>query len=289
MENNDLISFQIDRYNVIDYLKQIGKKYAPIPDHIINAISDHFKDDPQTLSAIGIYTMLYFKQNEFNNCELSTVEKCKLFFRMSDKPVKKLLDKLENGGFLVQKKEKHKKIIFVKYPEYIEQIKSITLTRETVTDTIQVDYENGKQTIATKQEKFIEGYIEWSNGQGKPIKNPAGFKRDYTKHPDKYDLSDYEKHLIDLEKQKEYREIQEEEMRKRRQEDIRVEKEREEHLRIMDYIAKLKETDPIFYEQLYNEALANAKKRLPDVDSILIEKNAKMFDLPDLIKEKGLI
>ncbi len=158
-ENIKTSAFEINRYDVIDYLKENGRSYAPVPEHIIHYIKDAIRKKEKrlySLICVGMYTILYFSQNEFNSCDLPTKKKYRKFFDADDKTVKKGLDLLEEIGVIVQKYEKRKKVIFVKYPEYINAVKSITLKEKVTTTTtteqeVKVDYENGSQSIASKK------------------------------------------------------------------------------------------------------------------------------------------
>lgn len=280
--------YGIDRYNILDYLKSNNRKYAPIPDHIINCIKEETQNERQPIiSFLGVYIVLYLYQDDYNKSNLSTREKTKTFFGLSDVAAKQILDKLEEIGVIVQKREHRKKIIIVKYPEYIndKEIKSIEFTEEvtTVKKTVKVNYNEKQNNV----ENYLDEYINWKNSKEQIIKNPAGFKKAYYKNPGQFDFSDYEeykkrkhqKQLMELRRQ--------EQLKKDIEQQKQEEKEKQERIKIFQNIEKLKNENPEKYNYLYQMA-ENEARQNPETNSLdekMFHFNVRNVYLPNIYRK----
>lgn len=284
---------EINRYNVIDYLKNTGNKYAPLPEHIIDRISKEAGND--TSMCVGVYTILYFHQNEYNNSQLKTYQKTKKFFGLGDKTAKRILDMLEDIGVIVQKKEQRKKVIFVKYPEYINErdIKSIEFTEKvtTVEKTVKVNY-NESNEKQNNIENFLNNYITWKNSKETIIKNPAGFKKAYYKNPADFDFSDYKEYQEKKKQKKLIEQRKKEKLKRDIEKQKEEEKKKEERIRIWKKIEELKENDKALYSKLYEKAENQAIQDDPDskhMDKHMFDIRVRNVYLPSIIKDEGLI
>ncbi len=101
---------KIDRFNVIDECKRHGKKFVAIPDEYIELILQKTKDlKVSSLLCIGVYTVLWFKVDEFNSLSMPIRQKCKLLFNSTERLIMPVFDILEDLCLIVQKKRIQKK------------------------------------------------------------------------------------------------------------------------------------------------------------------------------------
>lgn len=293
-EHNELINkHAITRYNTIDYLKEIGGKFAPLPEHIIKTIIKNTK--PNFAVYIAVYTILFFYQDEYNASTLPTKEKQKQFFSLTDKTAKKVLDKLEELGVIAQIKQQRKKIILVKYPEYVDNVKSIKYTEKitkTVTTTVEKTMEVNYDKKQNEVESFLNEYIAWKNSKEQVIKNPTGFKKAYYKNPADFDFSDYKEY----QKKKEQKKLMEQRRQKQIKKDIEKrkeeEKQKEERKKIYEKIKQIKENNNELYSKLYKYAEKQAIADDPDsknMDKHMFAVRVRNVYLPEIIKDEGLL
>jgi len=145
VDKETVAHYEIDRWNIIDYLKQNQRPFAPVPDHIINQIAQISMDEKYPVALfIGVYVTLYFYQNQFNDMPGSLRTKSKTLFGIKrEDTLRYILDKLENHGFIVQSFDSinRRRIVFVKYPEFISKIKKIEIEEEVITTKRKMTFE----------------------------------------------------------------------------------------------------------------------------------------------------
>lgn len=290
-------SYGLDRYNILDYLKKHNRRYAPIPDHILNCIKEEVKDQKQAISTyIGVYIILYLFQDDYNNSDLTMRDKSSQFFGLGYETTKKILDKLENIGVIVQKREHRKKIIIVKYPEYVNDtgIKSIEFTEKIIEKTVKVNYNEDNESNEEQNniENFLNDYINWKNSKETIIKNPAGFKKAYYKNPADFDFSDYKEYQDKKKQKKLIEQRKKEKLKKDIEKEKEEEKKKEERIRIYEKIKNLKENDKALYSKLYEKAEKQAIQDDPDskhMDKHMFDIRVRNVYLPEIIKDEGLI
>jgi hypothetical protein len=146
-------------------------------------------------------------------------------------------------------------------------------------------------------EEFLDAYIKWSNANGKTIRNPIGFKRDYKRNKHKYNFDNYLAHLRQQKRYALQKKEQQAKFEREAQQQVEYDKKRAMLTIAYDYMNEMKVTDKATHDLLYSEAFEMAKKEYPDLYDIVQEvgdaqelhRLTRMFTLPQLLIDRGYV